>query len=183
MNVRNADELAFANQVNRIIRLGGSTTDLQNLFPERLGYEKSSANAKALRVYNQLKPDDIRVAPGRTVAFLTLLKNKKRIPVVSDFIKLVFPVINKSTSHSDMTSLFLECYESWLDNFENPGDTKPNLNFQQAFSVFKFVSNGHFSGYPVQFKKCPKCGSHYPILPYNNDPKMGRLKQQTCPYC
>jgi hypothetical protein len=178
MNIKTASDLEFAIKMQKVIGLGGSSNDLQSLFPGYFGFDEKNSSAKALRIYKDLRPSKLRVLPKRVVAFSTLLKAKSNALMVSDYTKSLAPILQHITDSMDLTDVFVGTYEAWLNNFEEPDDVNPTLSFQQAFSIFRYSVNGIRTSNPVQFEKCSRCQSHFPNL--------SRFKLRRgcdCPYC
>lgn len=178
MNVKNSDDLAFAQEVQRMIRIGASSSDLQYSFPEYFGLDPNNASAKAARIYKDLRPSSVRVNHKRITSMQSLLKLKSKHAIVSDFIKMSYPVLVNAKPNDNMNRIFVGCYETWLNNFEEPGNPNPQLNYQQAFAVFRYVSGTINSREPLKFEKCDNCESHYPLLQIT-----GKKRACKCPYC
>ncbi|WP_172959785.1 FlhC family transcriptional regulator [Thiomicrorhabdus aquaedulcis] len=168
------DELELALLMRKIIELGGSPTDLQFMFPEYFGYEACNARAKAQRIYKSFRPLDDRITVKRITQIGKLIKVKSKLILASDFTKLVFPAIKAAKKDANLIEVFTSCYEAWLDNFES---NKPSasLSFQQAFAVFRYVTNSIDRPELLEFDKCKNCGAHYP--------KFKISPKESCPYC
>lgn len=178
MNIKTASDLEFAIRMQKVIALGGSSNDLQNLFPGYFGLDEKNSSAKALRIYKDLRPSKLRVIPKRVVAFTTLLKSKSNSIMVSDYSKSLAPVLRHITNKMDLTGVFIGTYEAWLNNFEEQDNMNPTLSFQQAFSIFRYSVNSIKSSNPIKFEKCPHCQTHFPNL------SVLMVKRGCdCPYC
>ncbi len=178
MNIKTSDDLEFAIKMRKVISLGGSSNDLQNLFPEYFGLDEKNSSAKALRVYKDLQPSRLRVKPKRVVCFPTLLKSKSNSVMVSDYSKSLAPALHHIANNIDLTNIFIDTYEAWLNNFEEPGNMTPSLSFQQAFSIFRYSVNGLVSSKPINFVKCSRCQAHFPDFSIFN-----AKNRCDCPYC
>ncbi|GAB6071505.1 hypothetical protein JCM30760_26030 [Thiomicrorhabdus hydrogeniphila] len=178
MNILTDHDYQFASDLRRIIGLGGSPSDLQYLFPDYFGYDEANGKAKAARVHKNLMPKEVRVKHGRIVTISTLLRNKAKSIVISDFIKLCYPLILKAGADDNLLYLFLDVYETWLDIQDKEPSQKEFLNFQQAQAIFKFVVVNPTSYEPLQFKTCRNCNSIYPLLEANITDR-----HHSCPYC
>lgn len=180
MNVFSANDLKLANLFTKIIKLGAATKDLTHLFPLYFGLNDSSdkaAREKALRVYNDLKPPrhELISEPGRHVVFHSMIKQKPMRKPVNNWLKFCYPHLIKTSPHDDLSMLFIELYESWVEL----SDSKPSLNFQQALSAFTyFVSALQKTGQEAILVPCKSCGTTH--ISYKNDPL---INNHSCPYC
>ncbi len=178
MNIKTSGDLEFAIKMQKVITLGGSSNDLQNLFPEYFGLDEKNSSAKALRVYKDLQPSRLRVKPKRVVCFTTLLKSKSNSAIVSDYSKSLAPALRQIANNTDLTNVFVVTYEAWLNNFEELGNMTPSLSFQQAFSIFRYSVNSRATSSPVKFVKCSSCQTHFPDFSMFSD-----KNRCECPYC
>ena len=179
MNIKTTDELDFAIKVRRIISLGGSPTDLQLLFPDYFAGNRLNAGAKAVRVYKDLKPKSGVLARRKVVSFHSLLRTRQLVALTSDFSKLVMPAIYKTPKDADLVDVLLGIYEAWITSFEEKGTLTPELSFQQASAIFRYLVNNKASVNPLVFVKCDGCGKSHP--------NFGSVEHKSiclcCPYC
>lgn len=179
MNIKTTDELDFAIKIRRIISLGGSPTDLQLLFPDYFDGNRLNAGAKAARVYKDLKPKTGVLTRRKVVSFHSLMRTRQLIAITSDFSKLVMPLIQSTSKHIDLVDVLLDVYEAWLDSFEKKGTLTPELSFQQANAIFRYLVNNKSSLNPLVFVKCGSCGKSHP----NFSSVEHKSICLCCPYC
>jgi hypothetical protein len=178
MIVKSHDDLLLANKMRRLITVGASATDLQSIFKDYFWQSTQvNASAKASRVYKDLKPEKLRVSPSRTASINSFLRTKSTRAAASDFLKTLYPLLKNAGDTDDLiNTIFINAYESWLDNWDNNGS--PQLNFQMAYALFRYATTKLNCPYsPMKPTCCKNCQHDYFI--FDTLPR----KQQNCPYC
>lgn len=178
MNINNFSDFKSAEKAIRIIKLGGSASSLVNMMPEYFdAATEASARAKALRIYNEFAPDIEPSKASRSVTFSRLMSRRSLVRKEStDFAKLIIPDLTQILSKQPITGsgadFFLDTFEAYKESFVG------TLDFQQAFSVFRYIESEIVFKKQVSLLRCSKCNKHYLKL---FDASTGNTVP--CPYC